>query len=76
MTAAVPQAATSENVDTSVQGTERISTGHPKLLDNSMRDFVVTLFKMETLSGTIKVGFCVDGSSSNATKLDVLNSST
>jgi hypothetical protein len=75
MTAAVPQAAISENDPTSVQRTGRLSTDHPKSWHNSTRDFVVTLFKIETLSGTTKVVFFVDGSTFVATKLEVENSS-
>ena len=62
MTAAVPQAATSEKLATSVQGTGRFSTFQPKLFDNSINDFVVTLFRMEELSGTTNVVRCVAGS--------------
>jgi len=86
MTAAVPQAATSENLatwyktnvqryQTSAHGTARISIVHPKLFDNSINDFVVTLLSIEELSGTTRVVRSVEGSLSNATKFDVLNSS-
>jgi hypothetical protein len=73
MTAAVPQAATSANVATSGQGTARISTFQPKLLDNSTSDLVVTLFRMEEDSGTTNV--VPLESFDKATKLEVLNSS-
>src|SRR5579859_1643551 len=75
MTAAVPQAATSVNLETSGQRTTRISIFHPKLLDNSTSDLVVTLLRMEELSGTTNVLVLLVGSSRRATKLDVLNSS-
>lgn len=75
ITAAVPHAATSENLATSGHGTARISTPQPKLFDNSMRDFVVTLLRMEELSGTTKVVCWVEGSLRIATKFEVLNSS-
>ena len=75
ITAAVPQAAISENLATSSHGTGRISTSQPKLLANSISDFVVTLLRIEALSGTINVFFPLAGSSSKATKFEVLNSS-
>ena len=75
ITAAVPQAATSENLATSSHGTARISTLQPKLLDNSTRDFVVTLLRIEELSGTTKVVCWIEGCLSRATKFEVLNSS-
>jgi hypothetical protein len=64
-----------EKEATSGQGTGRISTVHPKLLDNSIKDFVVTLLSIEELSGTTNFVEFVEGSLSKATKFEVLNSS-